>query len=391
VAGKRPDGGGEAWQEALWSAGGVWYDCGKPAALRQRGATHVYLLNETGFVEAGAHGFRFMAVATPRVTEEDFTRWRQQEGTEREEEGEPQPGVTVRTFGQMADAACGVHRVGVLRMDVDNLGAIMGRGLKPRTLAATSALSRALDLFFAGWLNVLCGETNRKAREERPDEDRGDGLYAIYAGGDDLFVVGSWDLMPVLAARVHDDFKRYTCRNADLSISGGITLEDRKFPLYQAAERAGAAEEAAKAHRAGGSRKDAISFLGLAVKWAEWPEVEERMRKIVRLIQQEQVSKALIQILESIYAQYEAQIPIELERREKHGLPLPDEPASEVYYGPWMWHQAYALTRLAGRGGGKTAQAILDLQADALMPAPIRQSGLAARWAELITRKEREQ
>jgi CRISPR-associated protein Csm1 len=219
-------------------------------------------------------------------------------------------------------------------------------------------------------------------------------LYIIYAGGDDLFVVGSWDLMPVLAGRVRADFKSYTCQNPHLSISAGITVEGRKFPLYQAAERAGEAEEAAKAHRRNGVRKDAISFLGLAVKWdADWSAVTERVKTIADLVKSDQAPKALIQVLESIYAQYEEQIPVEFERRRRNGQSLPEEPASEVYYGPWMWRQAYALTRLADRVGTRNREAekkVRGLQVNTLLPEQIRQSGLAARWAELLTRKERE-
>ena len=77
-----------------------------------------------------------------------------------------------------------------------------------------------------------------------------------------LFIVGAWVPMPILSACIHDYFTRYTAGNPDLHISAGIALEDRKFPLYQAAEHAGYAEHAAKANRRAGVTKDAISFLG---------------------------------------------------------------------------------------------------------------------------------
>ncbi len=387
IGGKRPQ-KGEPWQEALWQVGRVWYDYGPPKKLKPRLGGYLYTINDTDFRGKHAHGFRFIANVTPRVTQEDVERWGKEP-----EEGEERPILgSIRTFSQMADVARGVRWVGVLRMDLDDLGQIMVRGLKSRTLAATSALSTALDLFFAGWLNNVCAEVNQLHRRAENGEDRGDRLYAIYAGGDDLFVVGSWDLTPELAKRIQEQFKDYTGHNPALHISAGITLEGRKFPLYQAAERAGRAEDAAKEHTRHGIPKDAISFLGLAVKWDEWPEVTRRLDNIIRAIGSGKASRALIQVLQSIYAQYEQQMELEHKRCRGDEEPLPDEPPYQVYYGPWMWREAYALTRMASRIEDKnTKSLVLNMQVGTLSPLYIRHVGLAARWAELLTRKEKEQ
>lgn len=388
---ERPDGEGDPWQEALWQVSQVWYDYGPMEKLDPPPGSYLYTINNTDLLADYAHGFRFIANVTPQVTEEDVERWKKDR-----EQGEERPKRDgIRTFSQMADVARGVRQIGVLRMDVDDLGQIMVRGLEPRTLAATSTLSEMLDRFFAGWLYETCAEVNRLHRTTEDGEDRGDRLYVIYAGGDDLFVVGSWDLMPELAKLVREQFQAYTSHNPDLHISAGITLEGRKFPLYQAAKRAGRAEDGAKNYSRNKVPKDAINFLGLPVKWDEWvQEVYPRWETITGLIIPEKAPKALIQIFQNIHAQYEKQVRRRNKALRDQDEPLPDEPQYQVYYGPWMWREAYALTRMAERihraGDKETAQAVLGLQVSTVSPLSIRYVGLAARWAELLTREEKE-
>ena len=275
---------------------------------------------------------------------------------------------TIRTFEQMAQVARGIKRMGILRMDVDDLGRIMVAGLKSRTMAATSTLSEALESFFAGWLNTICREVNEGYAKDDVGKDRGDRLYVIYAGGDDLFIVGSWDLMPELAGRIRDDFRAYSGANPDLHISAGITLEGESFPLYQAADRAGKVLDVAKDYSRSDVKKDAITFLDLTVKWDEWEEeVRPRLETITELVKKEKSNgealaageapeagkapAALLRVLQNVYAEYEDQLERSIEKLRDRNDPVPEEPQYEMplCYGPWMWHEAYALTRMAAR------------------------------------------
>jgi CRISPR-associated protein Csm1 len=399
----------DQWQQILYRVSQHHYTISRteshvslPASQRK------YLINRTDFVSRGMLGFRFIANATPGVIPADIDRWSSSE----DEDEEPPVIDHIRTFGQMADLSEGIARLGVLRMDVDNLGHIITGGLPLRNLVTTSALSWALDIFFSGWLNQICARVNRLRPTDPQGLGRGDRLYTIYAGGDDLFVVGSWDLIPELAAAIREDFRKYTGDNPDLSISGGIVLEERKFPLYQAAERSGAAEDHAKHYLRHGSDKNAITFLGLPIKWDEWPALCQYRDKMLEVINSESVPQAFLRVLLDIYSQYAEQ------RRTKHkqladeadrefsssaaisqaqpGKPrrplvkLPDEPDEYLYYGPWMWRLSYALSRMAGqvRHRDETAAKIIqDIQASCLEPAQIRLIALAARWVDLLTRK----
>jgi CRISPR-associated protein Csm1 len=54
-----------------------------------------------------------------------------------------------------------------------------------------------------------------------------------------------------------------------MTISGGISIDDIKFPLYQAAKASGNAEEEAK-----GNGKDSLGLFGQVFKWDEWLGIE---------------------------------------------------------------------------------------------------------------------
>jgi len=80
-------------------------------------------------------------------------------------------------------------------------------------------------------------------------------VSVIYAGGDDLFILGAWDETAELAFDIQRCFAHFTGGSLDKEkqtvtggrgISGGLTLHQPKFPLYQMARKSGEAEHVAK-------------------------------------------------------------------------------------------------------------------------------------------------
>lgn len=180
------------------------------------------------------------------------------------------------TFEQLCDSgdAGDFHRLGVLRMDVDNLGEIFRAGFAPEqsTLPRMSALSRAFDCFFSDHVATIMNEVDARH------------LLSIYSGGDDLFIVGRWDTTLRLAEQVHDEFRAFACGNPMFSISGGVAIVDEKFPIMKGAMMAAEEEENAKRHCCGGWEKNAISFMGMALNFdEEYPKVKALKDKIVTL------------------------------------------------------------------------------------------------------------
>lgn len=355
------------WQGTLTRLTGFAYRFEHDASEIRAPGT-VYVLNDTDLETAGALGFRFIANVTPRIEPTDID-WVEKHHPDLE----LPPGEPIKDFALMALQSEGIHRVGVLRMDVDNLGAIFGQYLQS-SMAQLSTLSAAMDLFFTGYLNQICWQVGAEGEHDNV-------IYVIYAGGDDLFVVGSWDRMPMLAEEIKQAFTQYTGQNPNLTISGGVTLEDRKFPLYRAAERAGEAEGKAKRyHRPDDGDKSAFCFLNQVVGWEEWPQVREAEQVFLYLIGAG-VPRSLLRTTQVLHALFisgrnrTARIEQELGR----------EPTQrQVCWGRWTWMAAYSLTRLArGCPDLEEREQILQMQREWIESGErIHYLGLAARWAE---------
>jgi CRISPR-associated protein Csm1 len=254
-------------------------------------------------------------------------------------------------------------------MDVDDLGRLFqygfGQGEGSRaSLARISTLSFQLSLFFEGWVKRLC-------------ERHANLIYAVYAGGDDVFLIGPWDRMPGLAREIAADFQRYTGGNPDAHISGGLAFIHGKYPVYQAAEDA--KESLDKAKEVTG--KDAFSFLGQAWKWQDFDQVVVKFDRLVKLVGDSKNGglggpQAILQTLRQL-----AQDEADKAKRSK-GRPV---------WGPWMWHGAYQLTRMAERARNLDLKKELVAIHDELSKnnyGEIAQWGLAARWAQLWLREK---
>lgn len=268
------------------------------------------------------------------------------------------------TFDELQDQVDnGFKRLGVLRMDVDSLGEIFKKGLgKFATLARISTLSFQMSLFFEGWTKRICDLPEFKGK-----------IYAVYAGGDDVFLVGPWDVMPVLAMKIRTDFAEYTGQNSDLHISAGMAFIGGKYPIYQAAEDA---EHLLQSAKQGG--RNAFGFIGSVWKWTEFEEMQEKFERLVKIVDEKQLNgpQAIIHTLREL-----AELRVKKIKKTK----LQD------VWGPWQWRGAYLLKRMEEREKGNPALAneIKSVRED-LEPnyANINQWGAAARWAQLKTRKK---
>lgn len=106
----------------------------------------------------------------------------------------------------------GTEAIGVMKADVDNLGLIMSCGLGDEfSLSHIAAFSRQLDSFFTIFLPEFL-------KEEFPE------VYTVFAGGDDLFLIGPWNQIIELSNELKEKFNEYCCGNSEISFSSGIVL-----------------------------------------------------------------------------------------------------------------------------------------------------------------------
>lgn len=265
-------------------------------------------------------------------------------------------------------------RLGVLRLDVDNLGSIFQKGIdKDRaTLSRYAALSRSFDFFFSGYINTLWRETAPASS------------LIIYSGGDDVFIVGSWDVAITLAEKISKDFKEYACGNKAFSLSGGIAILRPQYPIMKGAEESANEEKLAKGHTSNGMSKNSLSFMGTPLNWdKEYPAVKKLKDRIVELLDNGQLPKSFISKLMIHYANA---------GMRKHSI--------TVYKTYWML--TYDLKRLKGRSLTDTGRLIENCVSEVCGNSHTTLNGesistdyhslelwtFAARWAELEKRSK---
>ena len=200
----------------------------------------------------------------------------------------------VADYDYLANASEGVQWLGALRMDVDDLGKVFSKEkLENATLSRLATLSEAFRLFFEGYLPLLCRDYNAQREKQI--------LELIYAGGDDLFIVGGWSALPEIAQKIRSEFRHFVTGD-HITLSGGIAIEHKKFPLYQFAARSGSAESAAK----GLEKKNAITFLQKPMKWEKFAEVHEWYQRFLdALTGQDQLPRDILTRLSQIYSEKE--------------------------------------------------------------------------------------
>ena len=330
-----------------------------------------------------AVGRRFLVNVTPIITKAEIDQFRGKV------DGLPVAG-SVKPFSVLTEESRGIKRLGILRMDVDNLGEIFASGLGKRaTLSRVAALSFAISLYFEGWVGWIAEEMNAES-----DAKHKDTLYSIYSGGDDLFFVGAWDRVVELARRIRADLTPFAANHPGIHTSAGIVLVSGKYPLAQAARDAGEAEGCAK-RRDG---KDALDFLGQTTAWARFgledcaasnlETVHGMAHHLLGLVKGEGGPKALLRLLIRLQTQHDE---ADRKRRDR-GEGTNRSGQGQVLYGPWLWRGAYYLRRMAGRYE-KMNRAMYEalealhgrLRSDGFRA--IEWIGLAARWAELLGRE----
>ena len=252
----------------------------------------------------------------------------------------------------------------MLRMDVDFLGDIFKRGLGTQaTLTRLATLSSKISLFFEGWLKQLCEQDERKGL-----------IYTVYAGGDDVFLIGPWDLIPGLAREIVREFRAYTGMNPDIHLSAGMALIHGKYPVYQAAEDARDAIDKAKMI----PEKDAFTFLGKAWRWVIFDDLVRKHETLEKLVISKDAGgkdgpQSILQILQELSVE-----------EDQH-----DKVRGRHVWGRWIWMGMYQLTRMQERYK-EFAQDIKTIR-DELKDnqyQEIDQWGTAARWTELNVRRK---
>jgi len=275
-----------------------------------------------------------------------------------------------KNFDEYADGT----ELGILRMDVDGLGKRFIKGFD--SIEKYKEYSNSLTDFFEKGIKNLQEQKNYK-----------DYLNIIYAGGDDLFIVGRWDKVIDFAELIHKEtenapFNKGVMDEDKIHISGGVAIVRATYPIAKAADLAGEAEEHAKQYdgekcgKKEYGKKNAFHMLGKTISWYEFDEVKKNKEEFVRLITKHSLSKSLLH-----------QIMLYSSIADRNKTFKEGEPKNYSY----IWHLSYYLTRFAKRFEKSidVCRFCYNLRDNELNnERKLELIALAARWAELILKDE---
>lgn len=183
----------------------------------------------------------------------------------------------------------GDPKLGILKMDVDNLGSIFAYGMKAetRSLSKFLTLSRLLEVFFGKILVEICEDVSA---EITPDIDErtenGTMFYINYAGGDDLVIMGPAAGILLLTERIHQKLSEFV-KNENITISAGIWIQRPHEPVRFGIQNA---EKLLKQSKSA-EGKNSVTLLNTTVSFPEFERILESVNTWIQYIDENAYSR----------------------------------------------------------------------------------------------------
>lgn len=194
-------------------------------------------------------------------------------------------------FSYIAEKSDGDKKLAAIKLDVDNLGTLF-MGLSKTDY---QKFSQAIKDFFDAQLLQLI--SNLRMREK---------IYVVFSGGDDCFMIGSWNYILNLALELRDKFSAFqneikkeisSLPQNPITFSAGIVVFTPHYPLLQVAEVAESALSTSKLV----DEKNSITLFGKTLSWDEFKETQTLSNTLADLIENRRESKSLLMVFRSVY------------------------------------------------------------------------------------------
>lgn len=288
----------------------------------------------------------------------------------------------------------GTGKLGVLKLDVDDLGLVF----RDKSIQEIYQISQALNWFFDKKLWQLLQEKKFEFRTKENDEvvtkkaSYQHNIYPLFAGGDDCFLIGAWDAIFEFAKLLRDEFDTFQKElrefvkniEKDISLSASLLLVDNKFPVIRFAEIAEEELKKAKtfekdAKEKGKFVKGKVAIFGEVISWAEFGTAINIKNHLLTLIQEKGESRAIIERIKRSAIGFDS-----LQSRALRGRLAFEKIAKFHYYmrNVKKDNLAYVETELLQE---YQRLLLLTISKNSLANAQI--FPIAARWTEFLTRK----
>jgi CRISPR-associated protein Csm1 len=264
-------------------------------------------------------------------------------------------------FEKQAKLRTGTDKIGVLKLDVDNLGSHFRDAFNSYTQFKYA--SDSLAYFFGSHLHNLW-EKNYK-----------DDILIVFAGGDDCFALGAWDRIFEFAYQLHKEFKAFT--ENKLTFSASLMIVDAGYPVIRIGKEAEALLDKAK-HAS--KDKNAVCMFGEVFSWKDYEKSQKISVVLKDFIENKQESKSILQTIRLSARGYEALLS-GVKTRKTINMQK-------------VWNLSWFLLRKVSKDNKADFDAkIVSKYHDAVLDALVNKKytsalvyPMAARWTELLTR-----
>ena len=278
-------------------------------------------------------------------------------------------------FNDIAERSTGAIKLAALKLDVDNLGALF----RDRTREEYKKLSEALKKFFGDDLKQLI-ETEKMQQY----------IYVVFSGGDDCFLVGTWEKIFDFAITLRQKFREFQEKlrkdiglkldkdDKDITFSAGLIVVHPKYPMLRLSEEV---EEALSASKSADC-KDSINCFGKSLRWNEFEKSQKIALQLFDLVKNKGESNSLIERIKLSSIGF-AKIQ---QDAQKGRMNLPK-----------VWRLKYYLRNVRAENRIEIEK-LFEEYSNAIVKTFLNKSDekvtnpylfpIAARWAELLLKKE---
>jgi CRISPR-associated protein Csm1 len=220
-----------------------------------------------------------------------------------EEPSEPNSPLTLSEIACLSNDEEGKRidhaMLAVLKADVDHLGMLFGYGFQQRvSFGRYAGAARYLDNFFKGFLV-------EQLRRHYPR------IYVVFAGGDDLFLIGPWYDLVRFARYLHDSFQHAACHNPCVHLSAAIVFASPTTPVSHLAELTSDALARSK------KKRNRIAYGQTTLLWDEFHQAWDLHQTMLAAAQHEKQSGVTASLVYRLlqYARQALNLVDEMKRR----------------------------------------------------------------------------
>ena len=304
-------------------------------------------------------------------------------------------------LARFAEKRTGTKKIGILKLDIDNLGNLF-RFMPDRDTAKTVSKGLITPFFetkINDFLNYKLGTQIALSEEElnqsgEPITYR-DNIYTIFSGGDDCIFIGGWDAILEWADLLETEFQEIGKAIKDLvidkvdddvlslppTISAGVAIVEPTFPVVQLSKLVEKSIDQAKYYtyfKGEKPTKSKISIFGKCLTWEEFRDSKRVAKILENLVCNQQEPRTIIERIKQSAKAFE-----EIQEKAFIGEEYNFGVSKLFYFVRHSKNQKMITKELIRPYANDLIKAFTQKKRKNPLKYPV-----AARWAEFLTRNK---